>query len=143
MGISNNMIQKIGENFEELNPEYDENKKIEKKSIKSKSYLTNAQNQTCVRINQITIDKIKKKRIEEKSQQISIMGISSASNKKNSENKEAKSKKDSESLNKLKISINNIPKYNISSYPQDILKLINDIRNNIILLFKMLKNLLL
>ena len=36
MGISNNMIQKIGENFEELNPEYDENKKIEKKSIKSK-----------------------------------------------------------------------------------------------------------
>ena len=95
-----------------------------------------------VRINQINIDKIKKKRIKEKNLQMS-MGISSASNKKNSENKEAKSKKDSESLNKLKISINNIPKYNISFYPQDILKLINDIRNNIILLFKMLKNLLL
>ena len=82
-----------------------------------------------VRINQINIDKIKKKRIKEKNLQMS-MGISSASNKKNSENKEAKSKKDSESLNKLKISINNIPKYNISSYPQDVLKLINDIRNN-------------
>ena len=82
-----------------------------------------------VRTNQITIDKINKKRIEEKNLQMP-MSISSASNKKNNENKEAKSKKDSESLNKLKTSINNIPKYNISSYPQDVLKLINDIRNN-------------
>ena len=130
MGISNNMMQKIEEKFRRIKSRIWWKQKKEKKTIKSKSYLTNNQNQTCMRINQITIDKIKKKRIEEKSQQISIMGISSASNKKNSENKEAKSKKDSESLNKLKTSINNIPKYNISSYPQDVLKLINDIRNN-------------
>ena len=39
MGISNNMMQKIEENFEELNPEFDEKQKKEKKVIKSKFYL--------------------------------------------------------------------------------------------------------
>ena len=124
------MMQKIEENFEELKPTFDQNKKQEAKLKKSKTYLTNAENQTCVRINQITIDKIKKKRIEEKSIQMSI-GISSTSNKKNTENKEAKSKKETESSNKLKICIsNNLPKYNISNYPQDVFKLINEIRND-------------
>ena len=36
MGIINNMMQKIEENFEELNPEFDEKQKKEKKAIKSK-----------------------------------------------------------------------------------------------------------
>ena len=31
MGISNNMMQKIEENFEELNPEFDEKEKNKKK----------------------------------------------------------------------------------------------------------------
>lgn len=122
------VVNKIANNFEELKLDYNEEEKEKERLGRSKTYLNNNENQIFVKIDQIAIDKIKKKKKrEEKSNEMSF-GISSSSPKK----KTGKNTKGNEtSLSDLKVSINfNAPKYDITTYPQEVFQLINNIRQN-------------